>query len=983
MFSKFKKKKEAPAPTPTVYSGGVAPAPAPEPKHRSSRKEQFPLDNLGEHGIHSCVYAMAFDPVQLLLAVLCDGEVVVMGERGVVVRLRVQHTGNPLITLKFVRGVFLVGVDTEDMIVVFLLHTYRILAHVRAPAAITSVESDPLVEWLVVGLATGTVSFLDVENGLFVPFRVSALAPHPVVAVRFHPRDLGQLLIASHEQAAVVLLQTGQVRLSFKHTLPQGAPGGGDPRRSASPSITNALWHPNGLHLVTVHNDNSFVFWDAVSGSKLLVRTLHDVFVDKPLLQLTHPLPQQTRFERVWWVADENPDSTRLVVLGGDVGSPDEMAHAVTVLEFGVAPTYSITSYDRMADHYAYPQASRTIALGAVPAVDLLPLPRSDPFFAGLYNPVYLAVLHDDGGVGFIDTREWHYDLVPCTPLALALGASTSVGAVEMENVLWLNMATALQRHIKERFPPVAEGGLPAIRGSIPKGPRCVSVVGHPDGRVQLWDLSFGSVEELAGVVECRLADMLPEHPDLAVTKVAFAAVNGQMAVAVRGANDVVLLQYGRNPRHASPSVMAPLKFAAGLGDISGRRPQLREGFMPVSVVHPPSNYGPVTAVGNSEIIGFTAIAYKTGQVVVVDRRGPAVIGRLESGVWTQGGAAITCWTFAVAQWGQDAFLSVLLVGGTLAGNVVCFRLVPQAPSNRFVAEYAGICNAEVGLVVSVTPIHATTHAPSPAQARDTDTLSRGVAVPGVLAVVGSKGAATVKLSPKMHVAKKRLADGVVIAGGVAQLSSGLHVVGVLSLGETTGWLLPDLKALFHQHMPYGINPETALGNTTVLPSGEIVVRHDWQAVGVLKVFGRGITATTYPPDTLFNDRMYLPARPVTGVMALTRGDKPLDASGLRAVVAPSRVTPTLLEADMAARLARGVPSNEPQPGAGAGAGAPKQNLMLAQGQVQFNGFVRTMQQGLDTMNSKMNDVAAVINDKTEGANDALLKSAFKSKLGM
>ncbi|KAM9890392.1 hypothetical protein OXX69_012589, partial [Metschnikowia pulcherrima] len=91
---------------------------------------------------------------------------------------------------------------------------------------------------------------------------------------------------------------------------------------------------------------------------------------------------------------------------------------------------------------------------------------------------------------------------------------------------------------------------------------------------------------------------------------------------------------------------------------------------------------------------GFAAVGYKSGRLVVCDiSRGPAVILNLESVTKhlpsVSGQCFVTAIEFAIMEYGQDGFSSLLMFIGTNAGgNFLTFKIVPQR-SGAFEAVFA------------------------------------------------------------------------------------------------------------------------------------------------------------------------------------------------------------------------------------------------------------------------------------------------------
>lgn len=254
------------------------------------------------------IVAVAYDPVQSLLAIsTCqDGktEVRVYGQNFVEVVFEFKQT-SPMTKLMFIKGVYLVAVlPIGGGVTVISLHSKTILGTFSPPGTISSVLLDPGLDWLVVGLANGQTVFYDVDRLNLTPFRIDNLQKRvlpkqrllPVVHMEWHPRDIGTLLITYSHCSIIYSMVTGEVVSVFVYELHKGERGfemsqsisnGGKKKLFSSSSlpvileVCEAHFHPNGLHVVTLHRDGSFVFWDAQDGTLLQARTMTELALNK------------------------------------------------------------------------------------------------------------------------------------------------------------------------------------------------------------------------------------------------------------------------------------------------------------------------------------------------------------------------------------------------------------------------------------------------------------------------------------------------------------------------------------------------------------------------------------------------------------------------------------------------------------------------------------------------------------------------------
>ncbi|ODQ81574.1 hypothetical protein BABINDRAFT_6256 [Babjeviella inositovora NRRL Y-12698] len=958
----------------------------------------FQLDDLARYGVDGLIDGMGFDPVQSLLAVSTSaGQIHVYGQHQVAVTLETP-TPNPVITLKFVKGVYLVAIDSEDTILVYSLESKKLLSNYKAAAAIISVESDPSLDWLLLGLATGIVVAFDVDRFSLAPFKIANLT-HPrgrIVSLKWHPRELGTLLVATTDAVHIYSVATEEVKQTFAYAIPAGAPGGGDRDGTRNPTVTNALWHPNGLNIVSFYEDNSLVFWDAVSGQLLQARTLYDTYVDRATTRLTCPVVEQTPIIKVCWITGENPDVTSLVMLGGEINF-DGGVHSLTVMHFGAAPTYSITSYEKMAEYYAHPASHKQIPLHTTSQIiDFLPLPRLSPHFNGSHNPSHLLVLQDDGQLQLMDCDTWGSDTRACKlppDLTYLLPASTCIAATEIERNAWLNMVSAALK--AQRSAQILQGGLPTKRPVRLYGMRSVMITGHANGSVRLWDASYGEIDETA-VLETNLGDVLQGiATHVAISRVSYATDVAEMSVAM--GSGVAMLKFGRNVRYSAAAAWGSVDTMRKLVvnehsmcDLVQRYPNVKEGLLPTHYFQRP---GVVTALKHSGI-GLIAVGYESGQLIIIDNRGPAVIFDKNIGKYGDRGA-VTAVEFSIMQHEDDTYSSILCYVGTAPGGLFAFKILPDR-EGRYMARFVGLALSEGSAIHSITTLNAETGESAAALLKHFETLGAGVVVPPMIIVASSRSVRVLR-GLKTKVAQRSF-DVRVLGCGTVTVHVDLsrdpanptytpRTAVVLTLVDSVRVLsVPELRDLQTLSLPFGVSAADAAYNVTVLPCGDVVLRKSATSVALVSILGKGITQHTYPPDVLFNRKMYLPPRPTMNVMSYARGSKPLTRDQLNeAMGGPKRRKGTILEVELGDKIVAGTAiyaPRETQEYEQVG-NYERKNAYSAAATRNFNGLVRSVQSGIDTVNERLNTAGALASQKADEANDAIVKGAFKSKFGM
>lgn len=173
------------------------------------------------------IVAVAYDPVQSLLAVsTTSNDVRVYGQVNVEVVFEF-NIKNPITFLKFVKGVYLVCGSAGSGLTILSLHSKKVLGTALFPGSVTAMETDPSLDWLIMGLSNGSLMFYDVDRLQQTPFRIDNLQKKimpkeklsPVVSIEWHPRDIGTLLIGYNQSAVVYSLVSGEIKSVLVYQL--------------------------------------------------------------------------------------------------------------------------------------------------------------------------------------------------------------------------------------------------------------------------------------------------------------------------------------------------------------------------------------------------------------------------------------------------------------------------------------------------------------------------------------------------------------------------------------------------------------------------------------------------------------------------------------------------------------------------------------------------------------------------------------------
>ncbi|KAI0464727.1 hypothetical protein LJB42_002350 [Komagataella kurtzmanii] len=852
--------------------------------------KSFQLTDLSRYGVSGGILCMAFDPIQSLLAISTGkGEVHVFGQKKVEVAF-VLESSLQLITLKFVKGIYLVAIDAKSTIFVFSLHSKKLLYTYSAPGIITSVETDYSLEFLIIGLQNGSCIFYDISIGKVTPYRIGNLQRKvlpsikyvsPVLSVKWHPRDIGTVLIAYSHVSVIYSFVTDEIKQEFIYK----------PQNGQNVQLVTALWHPNGLNIVTLYDDNSFVFWDSNDGTILQARTLYDTYINQstsiPDTQGLSPII------KISWICAKDPEHTQLVICGGD--TPEKLgAQNLTLLDFGQTPKYSVTSYESMGKYYAFPKSQRVMPIhNSTAIIDFLPLGEASPYFGGNHDPRYILVLSDSGDLKLVSfplgTINYEAGILPPTLTWMNPKISCS-RACPVPRSQWLGM---LSVSTASKVRPLLKGGSSQKKSGSAYSLASALITGHENGFIRMWDASSGELD-VYSLLEIDLTKILQDDSnDVTVTNVSFAADTAELAVSTLNGH-VLLFKFAKNYNYNSKVSDLNQRFksmnlkhdnkdpnslsAQILNDISDRTPlDLKEGFLPVSYIR--KNSGKVTSLINSNV-GFVGICYESGELMIIDRRGPSILFSIFLSELCEGTPIYgTCLEVGVMALNEDTFSSLVLLLGTNRGDLLRFQITPSSNGSFQVKFYDIFIGATNGPLCQLTCIDRETGAFTIATLGHFKKLSNGVVIRSL--IIASSNSDIRILDNKLHrVTHKTIKSGVTTCGVsvIPNSNQGSSpVFNVLSKSnDIKVYSLPSLREITTLILPYPVSTDY-LAYSSVIANGEILVRINESEAGLVDIVGHS-TAELSPTrniDQLFNDSLIIPYRPtVNTVQYLKRGTK-------------------------------------------------------------------------------------------------------------
>ncbi|KAK6344206.1 hypothetical protein TWF696_007848 [Orbilia brochopaga] len=610
--------------------------------------EDLMLDDVARYGFPGPLAGLAYDPIQSLLAIGTGSQVLVIGSGRVHARYNLVNQSSA----KFIRmyDSRLVVVDTKNELHLFDLATHREVTAWSPPGGVTAVLCDPASDFVFLGLQNGEIVAFDLDREIAAPFKIPNLwieknprsKSVPIVSLAVHPKDLGTILIGYLEGAMIYSIKQSQVTATFLFELKPGAIGADtDPNRiktSRKPMLSNALFNPAGNTILTTYEDGCMAFWNASDGRFLTARTLQsgDVHLPgPPMSSFSRPSggmsSMREPFFRIAWCCTSNTDDTSLVIAGGN--SIGESVKGLTVMEFGNAPNTLTSSWKQITEHFASPKRLRFLPVPQhADVVDFCLIPRTSPYYASSHDPIGAVVLCSNGDISTLRYPDgspfppgnMHVTLGMIQPRAISM----TIAPVARER--WITMKV-----LKDTPEPYFKGGMPGKR-IVRRGPdRNIVYTIHKDATVRLWDAGFGDEIENPNTIDVDVGATIGKPGAVKIVDLASSQFTGEMAASLES-GEVVFYRWGSNQgyhRQSGGFDALSNRFSssgiANLRDISSQAdPSMKEGLLPMYLLD--------AAIGQAAIrcscfsdIGFAAVGYDNGNVVVIDLKNGTVIDTL------------------------------------------------------------------------------------------------------------------------------------------------------------------------------------------------------------------------------------------------------------------------------------------------------------------------------------------------------------------
>ncbi|EDK46461.1 conserved hypothetical protein [Lodderomyces elongisporus NRRL YB-4239] len=1035
------------------------------------------------------IEAVAYDPIQSLLAVSTkNNDVRVYGQINVevVFEFNLKH---PITFLKFVKGVYLLCGSPGSGLTILSLHSKQILGKALFPGTVTATESDPALDWLILGLANGSLLFFDIDRNNLTPFRIDNLQKRvlpkekmsPVVSIEWHPRDIGTLLVAYNQCAVVYSLVSAEVKSVLVYELTKQnrafeysthiANGGKKKifgsQKMVRPSVVEAHFHPNGLHAVTIHGDNSIVFWDLEGGVILEARTLFETLIHKegPPLEIPEVFNPIVTAK---WVCGEDPENTKLLISGGDPSS----TNLIHVLDFGYTLKYSLTSHETQGKFYATPQnGQRKVPIdfylkpeNTLEFIRIIqPITENgSPYFHCGHNPSYLLLVSNLGRIYFVHFADnaggqGSSDLgTTVLPTSMSL-INPPLSFIDVRQVVRLDWYSIMSSRASSgggyKVAPLLHGGAPASLANFPKpigqndSTRNIMITGHENGLVRFIDVTKGEQLGTESIVQVGLRESLYDYDNpknLRVLHVSCSFQNRQLLVGL-ATGEVVICKFGKFKNTGNGSSAAhrdysscPMQHTNGSAlilDISSRISGTitqSASFAPVFLLRlDPSEQISVLKMSDA---GFAAVAYKSGRLVVCDiSRGPAVIFNLanvrEHLVSITGNCYITTLEFAILEYGEDGYSSLmLLVGTNCGGNLLYFKITPMGNGGFEVtfADKSAHLNhrssdggdVEASKLLQLIPIESQFGLSAVANQERFNQLASGMPIPGLVVTISDRDIRVIK-TPKTKLAHKVYDDSCLKAAVVSYKDKGVMLAVLVKTGFLKLVSLPALLEIASIKLPKETflklqeSIQSGLANdSNLLASGEMYLRLSQTEFVCASAYEKLRFKGNADTDRLFNPDLIIPPRPAGSTLSWAKGQiRYCSVDDLAMLIAgPNRKAPKTEESKLAHNIS---PEANPQNSYGGYNPKPVGRLQLPSKQQQQQqqqlgsayeqprrrgtganqgyglgqqGFMKSIQNGLQSAEETFNDYANSASQTfTEGFEDqkkSFYSSALQSKFG-
>ncbi|XP_040172146.1 syntaxin-binding protein 5 isoform X3 [Anopheles arabiensis] len=513
----------------SAAGGGAAKICVEQEIQETLRSEHFQLKKTFRHGFPYSPTALAFDPVQRILAVGDKfGSMRLLGKFGV--DAHVKHEGESACAVNLIEFLVnegcLVTATADDT-----LHLWNF--HTKIPKVVQSLKFQrerisrlhlPIgTKWLYIGTEKGNTHIVHVDSFTLSGYVINwnkAIDPirktHPgaVVHLSDNPLDANKLLIG-FESGQLVLWDMRGKCAEF--------------RWLSQEPLSSCSWHHEGKHFITSHTDGSLCTWPLKLSPKPLTHSFPHAKTNKEGKTESCNSIQKVEVKT-------NRIGDQFTIFSG--GLPTEKcspkSHCITVMVQGKSTTvlemeHSVVDFVTMCESPWGSDLQEPYAVAVLLQNDLVLIDLLTPGYPTFESP-YSMDLHESQITCCTYLADCPSDLVP---------AFYSVGR---------SAATNRRSGYSEREWPINGGEWQPTSCSYSE----IILTGHQDGSIKFWDSSAGTLQVLYKLKTSKIFEKprvrsmdSGEEDPLAISMMSLCAESRKLCVACN-CGYVVLFKFRR-----------------------------------------------------------------------------------------------------------------------------------------------------------------------------------------------------------------------------------------------------------------------------------------------------------------------------------------------------------------------------------------------------------------------------------------------------
>ncbi|EGK96549.1 AGAP000009-PB [Anopheles gambiae str. PEST] len=513
----------------SAAGGGAAKICVEQEIQETLRSEHFQLKKTFRHGFPYSPTALAFDPVQRILAVGDKfGSMRLLGKFGV--DAHVKHEGESACAVNLIEFLVnegcLVTATADDT-----LHLWNF--HTKIPKVVQSLKFQrerisrlhlPIgTKWLYIGTEKGNTHIVHVDSFTLSGYVINwnkAIDPirktHPgaVVHLSDNPLDANKLLIG-FESGQLVLWDMRGKCAEF--------------RWLSQEPLSSCSWHHEGKHFITSHTDGSLCTWPLKLSPKPLTHSFPHAKTNKEGKTESCNSIQKVEVKT-------NRIGDQFTIFSG--GLPTEKcspkSHCITVMVQGKSTTvlemeHSVVDFVTMCESPWGSDLQEPYAVAVLLQNDLVLIDLLTPGYPTFESP-YSMDLHESQITCCTYLADCPSDLVP---------AFYSVGR---------SAATTRRSGYSEREWPINGGEWQPTSCSYSE----IILTGHQDGSIKFWDSSAGTLQVLYKLKTSKIFEKprvrsmdSGEEDPLAISMMSLCAESRKLCVACN-CGYVVLFKFRR-----------------------------------------------------------------------------------------------------------------------------------------------------------------------------------------------------------------------------------------------------------------------------------------------------------------------------------------------------------------------------------------------------------------------------------------------------